>query len=71
VRLTYIAGVVTIPDYIKKAILEIAMATKARGGQSDRTKYTVGRVSRTFTTDSYITPTVARLLQPFRVHSYY
>ena len=69
VRVIYLAGFVTIPDRVKLAIVEIAtnMHTK---GVSDRTRYSVGRVSRSYASDSFITKTAASLLAPYVVQTY-
>lgn len=70
VRFRYIAGLLTIPDRIKLAVFEISSNMHAKG-ISDRTRYSVGRVSRTYASDTFITKQAAVLLEPFRVMSLY
>lgn len=69
VRLKVLSGLVDIPHRIKAAVVEIANAISQKG-VSDRQKYTVGRVSRQFASDSFITPLARQLLQPFVVSEY-
>ena len=64
IRCRYLSGWITIPARIKAATMEL-LNTIGSKGQSDRTRYSVGRVSRTFASDSWITPAAAQMLQPF------
>lgn len=70
VRFRFIAGLLTIPDRVKMACFEISQNMHAKG-ISDRTRYSVGRVSRTYASDTFITKQAAVLLEPFRVISLY
>lgn len=70
VRARFIAGLLTIPDRVKRAIVEIIHETQARGVTS-RTRYGVGRVSQSFSGDTTITAEVRALLSPFVVTSLY
>lgn len=68
IRVRYIAGYIQIPFRVKTAIAEI-LNTMASKGQSDRTRYSVGRISRQFASDNWITPAAAQMLTPFIVTS--
>ena len=70
VKVVYVAGFLTIPDRIKLAIFEIATNMAAKG-VSDRVRYGVGKISRTYASDSFVTKTAASLLAPFVVQSLY
>lgn len=70
VRFRYIAGLLTIPDRIKLCVFEIVQNMHAKG-ISDRTRYTVSKISRTYSTDSFITPTARQLLAPYIIQSMY
>ncbi len=69
VRLTVLAGLIQIPHRVKAAVIEIANNMGAMG-ISTRTKYAVGRVSRQFSTPSFISPLAESMLAPFVVTSY-
>lgn len=66
VKVRYIAGYITIPARVKMAIAELANSMSGRG-MSDRVRYSVGRVSRQFAGDSFVTPQAQQLLAPFVV----
>lgn len=68
VRVKYEAGWITIPARVKMAIAEISN-TMAQKGSSDRIRYSVGRVSRSFSGDSFVSADAKRYLEPFVVHS--
>ena len=68
VRIRYEAGLIEIPARVKMAIAEIAN-TMTQKGVSDRTRYSVGRVSRTFAGDSFLTADAKMYLQPYVITS--
>jgi len=68
VMLTYLAGFPVIPDRIKMAVAELINSVCARG-VSDRIQYSIGRISRRYASESYITPQALQLLEPFIVKS--
>lgn len=69
VRIRAICGYITIPARIKSCFAEILNSMSARG-VSDRTRRTVGRVSSTFASDTFITPQAKMFLEPFVVREY-
>lgn len=70
VRLSFVAGYLTIPADVKLAVLEIVNTLHTKG-VSDRIRYSVGAISRQYASDSFITPQAERLLAPYVVHSLY
>lgn len=68
VRCRVIAGYLNIPERIKLAMFEIINSFHAKG-VSDRIAYGVGRVTRRYASDSFITPFAKELLAPFVVQS--
>lgn len=70
VRFRYIAGLLTIPYNIKFKCFDLVNNMHAKG-VSDRIRYSVGRVSRTYASDSFITPLTRQMLQPYIVQSLY
>ena len=70
VRIRYIAGYISIPHRVKCAVANILndMASK---GVSDRTRYTVGRITRQFASSTWVSQQTADFLQPFVVTSLY
>jgi hypothetical protein len=70
VQLKYISGFVDIPYRIKMALALIVNDICAKGS-GDRTSYSVGRVSRTFATPSFITLDAQRILSPFVMRALY
>ena len=69
VEVTYVAGFVEIPARIKSALAMIVNSVCTKG-IGDRTSYSVGRVSRTFATPSFIDHDVEMLLEPLVIRSY-
>ena len=69
VRIKYLAGLIDIPHRVKAAIVEIANTMGAMG-VSNRVRYGVGRLNRTFANSSFITPMAAQMLAPFVVQEY-
>ncbi|HEY5866319.1 MAG TPA: hypothetical protein VI542_12370 [Candidatus Tectomicrobia bacterium] len=70
VRFRYIGGYISIPHRVKAAVVEIINTTHAKG-VSDRTRYAVGRITRQYASDSFITPQAEQLLAPFVIRSLY
>ena|SRR5258706_588480 len=70
VRLRFIAGLIEIPFRVKAAVNEIINSTHARG-VSDRMKFSVGRISRTYSSKSFLTPMAEQYLQPWVVTAMY
>jgi hypothetical protein len=68
VRITYVAGLLDIPPRVKLGLVEI-INTLHNKGQSDRTAYAVGRVSRKYASDSFVTPMAKQLLAPWCITS--
>jgi len=68
VRMKFVAGLLTIPSRVKLGIFEIITNMHAKG-VSDRVRYSVGRVGRTYANEGFITKTAASLLEPYRVQS--
>jgi hypothetical protein len=69
VRCRYSAGFIEIPARVKAAVAELLNSIKARG-ISDRVRYNVGRVSRTFSSDTFVTKQAEQLLAPFVVSAF-
>ena len=69
VRLRYLAGLIDMPHRVKAAAVEIANAMGAMG-VSHRTRYSVGRVSRQFSSPTFVTPLAAQMLQAYVVSEY-
>lgn len=70
VRIRSICGYVEIPGRIKVAIVELINNVSGRG-ISDRIAYSVGKISRKYASNSFVTPEAERLLQPFIVAGMY
>jgi hypothetical protein len=70
IRARYVSGYLSIPDRIKLAIIEICN-TMHNKGVSDRTRYVVGKVSRTYAGDTFLSKQAQQLLQPYVVQSLY
>ena len=70
VRLRTIAGFISIPFSVKRALVELINTTHAKG-VSDRVKYSVGRISRTYTSDSFISPLAKQMLSPLVVQAHF
>lgn len=68
VRVIFVSGYITIPDRVKLALFHIINETRTRG-TSSRNRYTIGRITSTFSTNSLLTPDIMRLLAPFIVQS--
>ena len=66
IRLKILSGLIEIPHRVKAAVVEIANIMGAMGA-STRTRYTVGRVSRSFSAPSFISPMAEQMLAPFVV----
>jgi hypothetical protein len=69
VRIRALCGYITIPARCKAAVAEI-LNTMAAKGVSDRNRYTVGRITRQFTSTTWISQQAADLLSPFVVSEY-
>lgn len=68
IEVIYHAGYANIPRRAIAALIEIINTMQAKG-VSDRTKYDVGQVHRTFANEGFVTKTAMDLLTPFIVHS--
>jgi hypothetical protein len=68
VRLRVLSGLIQIPHRVKAAVIEIAN-TMASMGTSNRVRYAVGRVSRQFSSPTFVTPLAESMLAPFVVQS--
>ncbi len=64
IKVLYIAGYLEIPGRVKACINELINNFHQRG-VSDRTRFTVGRISRGYASDSFLTPYAKELLVPF------
>lgn len=64
IRVRYIGGYITIPYRVKVAMAELINSVHAKQ-VSDRTRYTVGRITRQYASTTFITPMAEQLLQPF------
>ena len=65
-RITFVAGLLHIPDRIKLALFEIINTFHTKG-QSDLTRTSIGRVSKTYASNSMLTPLARQLLDPWVV----
>jgi len=70
IQIKYLAGFQQIPSRVKSAMAEI-LNVMCQKGVSDRVQNSVGRTSRRYSSDSFMTPTARQLLQPLVVHSLY
>lgn len=68
VKVRAVCGYLQIPDRAKLAMFELINSMHAKG-VSDRIAYGVGRVTRRYASDSFITPFAKELLAPFVVQS--
>jgi hypothetical protein len=68
VRVSYIAGFPTIPNRVKMALAEI-LHTISSKGQSDLMRLGVGRLTRQFASDTFLTRQAEQFLEPCVVHS--
>ena len=69
VEITYLAGFQDIPSRLKTAVCNIVNSVCTKG-VADRTSYSIGRVSRTFSRPSFIDEDTEMLLEPFVVKTY-
>lgn len=69
VEVTYLAGFQDAPGRLKTALMNVLnnVCTK---GVADRTSYSVGRVSRTFSRASFIDADTEMLLDPWVIRTY-
>jgi len=70
VQVRYTCGFPSIPERVKAALLEILNAMCAKG-VSNRTEYTVGRVSQKYESGGFVSATAKMLLEPYVVRSLY
>ena len=68
VRCQFVAGSVTIPDRVKLAIFILITEMRTRG-ISSRNRYVVGKVSSSYSNDTFVSKQVQDLLAPFVVAS--
>ncbi len=68
IRISYLAGYLTIPLRIKESIAIIINDTHARG-PSSRIRHTIGRITNVYADSGYISQQVQQLLEPMRVVS--
>lgn len=69
VEVTFLAGFQDIPSRLKTA-LALIINNVCLKGSGDRTSYSIGRVSRTFASPSFIDADTKMLLEPFIVRTY-
>lgn len=70
VRVRYIGGYISMPFRVKAALAELINSVHAKQ-VSDRVRYTAGRITRQYASESFITPQAEAFLSPFVIRALY